>query len=157
MLPHSDNEDMARVPGQRSVKRTETEIRKAIVFWGMRYYKFRKRILYSQQRPTQMRWPRLTTRLDCSGLVACCMKKAKVRPNVDWRYTNTWIQINFGHEVSYESARPGDVVFYGTSRSNPTHEALYLGNGQVLSMGHYPMGIYSIDYRSDRVMIRSFL
>jgi len=149
--------------------------RRLIVGRGLRYYHFRQDIAYSQARPTQIRLPRETTRLDCSGLVACCMDFARVLPRVDWRYTNTWVQIKFGKPVDLDVAKPGDVVFYGTGISNPTHEALYLGTTAqvkglgltppprmlagkwVLSHGHYPMNIYPIDYRSDRVQLRSFL
>jgi cell wall-associated NlpC family hydrolase len=158
---HTDgNDGGVRLPAnRRAYKRGESpaEKRKRIVKFAMRYYKHRRRIRYSQVRPSQLRWPRFMTASDCSGLVAAIMHHCRVLPQVDWRWTNTWVQITYGHEVTYENARPGDVVFYGTSRQNPTHEALYLGNGQVLSNGSYPMGIYSIDYRTDRVMIRSFL
>lgn len=138
-------------------KTTEQKARATVVAIGMRYHHFRQRIRYSQARPTQLRWPKFTTQLDCSGLVAACMHHAKVMPAVDWRWTNTWVQIKLGRPVTLKQARPGDVVFYGTSASNPTHEALYLGDGKVLSNGHYPMGVYPVDYRPDRVGIRSFI
>lgn len=138
-------------------KTTEQKARDTVVHTGMRYYKFRQRIRYSQSRPTQLRWPKFTTQLDCSGLVAACMYHAKVMPAVDWRWTNTWVQIKLGRPVALSQAHPGDVVFYGTSPENPTHEALYLGGGKVLSHGHYPMGIYPVDYRRDRVAIRSLI
>jgi cell wall-associated NlpC family hydrolase len=138
-------------------KKTEADVRSRIVKIAMRYHKYRARIAYSQSRPTDLRWPRFVRRLDCSGLVAACMHHAKVMPAVDWRWTNTWVQIKLGRPVTLKQAKPGDVVFYGTSASNPTHEALYIGGGQVLSNGHYPMGIYPVDYRSDRVAIRSFI
>lgn len=143
---------------------------------GLRYFRFRSRIRYSQARPTQILLPRETTRLDCSGLVACCMDFAGVKPNVDWRYTNTWVQIHWGVSRTLATAKPGDVVFYGPARTDPSHEALYLGTltqlrkligvptevasemagggRYVLSMGHYPMGIYVVDYRGDRIAIK---
>lgn len=135
----------------------EDKARATVVAMGMRYHKYRQRIRYSQSRPTQLRWPKFTTRLDCSGLVAACMHHAKVLPSVDWRWTNTWVQIKLGRPVTLKQAKPGDIVFYGTSARNPTHEALYLGDGKVLSNGHYPMGIYPVDYRPDRVGIRSLI
>lgn len=138
-------------------KKPEAAVRARVVKIAMRYYRFRSRIAYSQARPTDLRWPRFVRRLDCSGLVAACMNHAKVMPAVDWRWTNTLVQIKLGRPVSLQKAKPGDVVFYGTSVQNPTHEALYLGNGKVLSNGHYPMGIYPVDYRDDRVAIRSFI
>ena len=159
---------------------TKTIKRRNIINRGLRYYHYRNRIAYSQARPTQITLPRETTRLDCSGLVACCMDFAEVMPKVDWRYTNTWIQDDLGTRVTLANARPGDVVFYGPRLGNPTHEALYLGTladlktlkvtiapevekamkgggRMVLSNGHHPMGLYPIDYRSDRVEIRRFV
>jgi hypothetical protein len=147
---------------------------------GTRYYHFRQQILYSQARPTQLRLPRETTRLDCSGLVAACMDFAGVLPRVDWRYTNTWVQIRLGKMVTLPRARPGDVVFYGPSKTNPTHEAMLLGTLKqlralikvpdeivrkmsvvgapyVLSHGHYPMNVFPLDYRDDRIQIRDLI
>ncbi len=167
-LPISDGDD--RVLHKPVGAREKALIR------GFRYYHFRSKIAYSQARPTQLRLPRETTRLDCSGLVAACMDFAGL-PG-DWRYTNTDTQIQQGHKVTLGRARPGDVVFYGVG-SDPSHEALYLGTlahlrelvdvpGEVaaamrdndecvLSHGHYPMLIDHIDYRSDRIQIRSLL
>lgn len=155
--------------------RSNQKIRHQIVGRGLRYYRFRNDIGYSQARPTEITLPRVTDRLDCSGLVAACMDFAGVLPKVDWRYTNTWTQIRLGRKVDPRYAKPGDVVFYGQT-GNPTHEALYLGTRDqltaleidppdavdvpgkwVLSMGHYPMGIYQLDYRGDRIQVRSFL
>lgn len=134
-----------------------TGARARVVNRGLRYHHYRAQIAYSQARPTQLRIPRETTRLDCSGLVAACMDYAGVLTSVDWRFTNTWSQIKLGRPVTLEHARAGDVVFYGTSPTNPTHEALYLGDGRVLSNGHYPMGVYPVDYRPDRVAIRDLI
>lgn len=160
-------------------KSPEKKARDNALAIGLRYFKFRSRIAYSQSRPTQLRWPKFTTKLDCSGLVAACMHHAKVMPNVDWRWTNTWIQIKMGRPVTLTQAKPGDIVFYGTSPSNPTHEALMLGTLEqlqarikvpadvarlmrgrgkcVLTNGHYPMSIEPVDYRSDRVAIRAVI
>ena len=170
-VAHPDHDDnVVNVNPSSNMKR-----RHMIAGRGLRYYRFRKDIAYSQARPTQIRLPRETTRLDCSGLVACCMDFARVLPRVDWRYTNTWVQIKFGKPVDLQNAKPGDVVFYGPRTGNPTHEALFLGTREqlkgldleppdemkagrwVLSHGHYPMGIYPVDYRSDRIQVRTFL
>lgn len=153
--------------------------REKVLIRGLRYYHFRGKIAYSQARPTQLRLPRETTRLDCSGLVAACMDFAQVLPRVDWRWTNTWVQINLGKAVTLARARPGDVVFYGPRKGDPTHEALFLGTlkqlralitvpdevaeqfhgtgPHVLTNGHYPMGIQPVDYRSDRIQIRDLI
>lgn len=163
----------------RIVRAPKLTSRDRVLIRGTRYYHFRRDIAYSQARPTQLRLPRETTRLDCSGLVAACMDFAGVLPKVDWRYTNTWVQIKLGRAVPTLRAKAGDVVFYGTSKTNPTHEALYLGTlaelkrlitvpaevarqmtgrgPYVLSHGHYPMGIFPLDYRGDRVQIRDLI
>ena len=170
---------MSHQDGDDSVLNQKLSKRQKVLIRGSRYYHFRGKIQYSQARPTQLRLPRETTRLDCSGLVAACMDFAGVLPRVDWRYTNTWTQKAMGKAVTFPRARPGDVVFYGPSRNNPTHEALLLGTlkqlraymevpGEVaaqmdgpgpyvLSDGHYPMGIYVLDYRSDRIQIRDLI
>lgn len=170
----------AHFDGDDSTLAQPRDPRRSILDRAFRYYHFRDRIAYSQARPTQIVLPRNTTQLDCSGLVAACMDYAGVLPNVNWRYTNTWIQDDLGERVTVEEALPGDVVFYGPKIGNPTHEALYLGfagnvksivgdlpaevavamkgeRRMVLSNGHHPMGIYPLDYRSDRLEIRRFV
>ena len=166
---------MTAVPQDGDDRLVQTQLTAAqkILVRGTRYYHFRDRIAYSQARPTQLRLPRETTRLDCSGLVAACMDFAGVMPNVDWRYTNTWVQIQLGRQVA--KPLPADVVFYGHN-GNPTHEALYLGTlaqlrtqitvpaevaaemkgrgACVLSHGSYPMKILPVDYRGDRIQVR---
>ena len=122
------------------------------------FHKHRWHIRYSQSRPTQLRWPRFVTRQDCSGLVSCVMHLLDVMPGVDWRYQNTWSLIPRGKGVrSVKEAKPMDVVFYGPAPNNPVHVALYIGGGQVLSNGHYPMQKAPIDYRSDRIAIRRYI
>lgn len=171
---------MANRDGDDSIVRApKLTARDKVLIRGQRYYHFRRDIAYSQARPTQLRLPRETTRLDCSGLVAACMDFAGVLPKVDWRYTNTWVQIRFGRATTLAKAKPGDVVFYGPSRTNPTHEALFLGTlaqlrklvdvpaevarrmqgkgACVLSHGHYPMDVYPVDYRGDRIQIRDLI
>lgn len=167
---HADHDDRVAIPKL-------TDRQKALIR-GFRYYHFRGKIAYSQARPTQLRLPRETTRLDCSGLVAACFDFAGVLPKVDWRWTNTWVQIKLGRKVTLARARPADVVFYGRS-GDPTHEAMFLGNlaelrklvkvpdeiakhmtgghDYVLTNGHYPMSIEQVDYRSDRIQIRDLI
>lgn len=168
VMPDGDDRKVVIAPTSKM------KIRHQIVGRGLRYHHFRKDIAYSQARPSQIRLPRETTRMDCSGLVAACMDFAGVMPKVDWRYTNTWLQIRFGRAVELRFAKPGDVVFYGRP-GDPTHEALFLGTRTqldeigvepphqmkggrwVLTNGHYPMSIEPVDYRSDRIAVRTFL
>lgn len=126
--------------------------------WHNELYNRRGQVAYSQARPSQLRKAKDITRADCSGSVAGGCAWAKILPRVDWRYTNTWVQIALGKPVAnIKAALPGDVVLYGSSTSNPTHEALYLGGGRVWSFGSYPVKILPVDYRHDRVAIRRFL
>ena len=167
------------VDGDDRVAIPKLTAREKALIRGARYYHFRGKIAYSQARPTQLRLPRETTRLDCSGLVAACFDFAGVLPQVDWRWTNTWVQIKLGRAVTLPRARPGDVVFYGPRDGNPTHEALFLGTlrelrklitvpdevarkmtgsgDYVLSDGHFPMRVYPLDYRDDRIQIRDLI
>ena len=168
-----------RVDGDDRLAIPKLTKREKVLIRGFRYYHYRGKIAYSQSRPTQLRLPRETTRLDCSGLVAACMDFAQVLPKVDWRWTNTWVQIALGRAVTLPRARPGDVVFYGPRAGNPTHEAMFLGTlkqlkalvtvpaevasqfhgtgPHVLTNGHYPMQIQPVDYRSDRIQIRDLI
>jgi len=160
----------------------ETKVRDRIVETAWALYKRRFKIPYSQARPSIL--VKLlalifrVTRSDCSGFVAACMYRAGVLPHVDWRYTNTWVQIKLGRWVGLHHAKPGDVVFYGAVYSrkedapadrrwrlvsfgrvwhDPTHEALYVGDGKVVSDGHFPISVFDVDYRPDRLQVRSFV
>ncbi len=124
------------------------------VAWHQALYNRRFQVPYSQARPSQLYRPELITRADCSGSVAGGCAWAEILPAVDWRWTNTWIQVRFGAKIaSIASARVGDVFFYGS----PSHEALYLGGGLVWSFGSYPMRIVRWDYRADFHSIRRYL
>jgi hypothetical protein len=50
-------------------------------------------------------------------------------------YGYTGTQINHGRRVSLAQAKPGDLVFYGWSHGIPTHVAVYVGGGRVVSHG----------------------
>lgn len=121
--------------------------------WHNALYNRRFAVPYSQARPSQLVEATRVTRADCSGSIAGGCWWAGILKVVDWRYTNTWSQITFGHAVaSVKDAIPGDVFLYGS----PSHEALYLGNGLVWSFGSYPAKILPHDYRHDRCAIRRF-
>ena len=120
------------------------------------FYKNRFHIRYSQSRPTQLRWPKFVTRMDCSGLVSNVFWRLGVGKHIAWESQNTWSLIQLGKAVPGAKIKPLDVVFYGPAKDDPHHVAIYIGGGKVLSNGHYPMGKYPIDYRSDRIGIRRF-
>jgi cell wall-associated NlpC family hydrolase len=73
---------------------------------------------------------------DCSSFVTWCYFAAGAPdPNGlgynGFGYTGT--QIAHGQEKG--RPRPGDLVFYGPSRSAINHVTLYVGNGRVISHG----------------------
>lgn len=129
-------------------------------------YERRAHVAYSQARPSQLLRrglplrvaAKLIGRADCSGLVALACHRAGIRPEVDWRWTNTWTQLaTFRREVPAAHATIGDLVFYGPSPGNPTHVAILLRGERLLTNGHHPMSLEVLDYRPDRIHIRSLL
>lgn len=67
-----------------------------------------------------------------------------------WRAGNTTSMVRCGQNVNRNELLRGDAVFYGGSRTEPEHLAIYIGNNRVFSHGS-PGGprILSIDYRTD--------
>jgi hypothetical protein len=125
--------------------------------WHTALYNRRGAIAYSQYRPSQLGRPESITRADCSGSIAGGCHWAGILPKVDWRWTNTDVQILFGQHIpDLASAKLGDVIFYGRG-GNPSHEALYLGGGRVWSFGSYPIKLLDASYRHDRIAIRRFV
>ena len=105
-----------------------------------------------------IRPPRHPAWEDCSSFATWCYWAAgAVDPNGlgynGFGYTGTQVQ----HGKTTNSPRPGDLVFYGGG-SVPSHVAVYVGNGKVVSHGSEP-GPYllPIDYRSDRSQVRSYV
>ena len=67
---------------------------------------------------------------DCSGLTMRAWGAAGVTLNRSSR--DQYRQV---YKISYDSMRPGDLIFYGTVPSDPGsvyHVAMYIGNGQVV-------------------------
>lgn len=136
--------------------RLSTKIERQLA-WHMALYNRRMSVMYSQLRPSQLGRPESITRADCSGSIAAGCNWAGILPAVDWRWTNTDVQIIFGQPVpDIARAKMGDVIFYGRG-DNPSHEALYLGGGRVWSFGSYPIKLLEADYRHDRIAIRRFV
>ncbi len=150
----------------------DQKVRDAIVSAGFFWYSHRGQIAYSQARPFQIGKPVwVPSRWDCSAFVTCCHYAAGA-PDPNGRgydhqgYTGTLI--DHGVKVSsVDQLRPGDLIFYGHSPSmpgfpggSPTHVALYVGvkdgEHRILSHGHYPMGYYTYDYRSDLNQYRHY-
>jgi peptidoglycan hydrolase-like protein with peptidoglycan-binding domain len=130
----------------------EAHVRRTIVdaarFWNTR----RAEIDYSQARPFELKKPpEVPRRTDCSGFVTICHRAGGAKnPNVErgqrlpyngFGYTGTLL--SGGRKCRVEELRPGDLVFYGFTTTpspafplnSPTHVALWLGDGDVMSHG----------------------
>jgi hypothetical protein len=106
--------------------------------------------------------PRVPSWEDCSSFATWCYWAAGAPdPNGlgynGFGYTGT--QILQGSETA--DPRPGDLCFYGPTRSNITHVTVYVGNGCVVSHGREegPELYGSANYRraQDLQQIRSYL
>lgn len=151
--PHFDTYALELVRRSSQMSARDLKIAKQIG-WLNALYNRRSVVSYSQVRPSQLGEATRITRADCSGSIAASCHWADILSVVDWRYTNTWVQISLGREVpGIADAKPGDVILYGS----PSHEALYLGDGLVWSFGSYPIKILRHDYRHDRNSIRRFV
>lgn len=129
--------------------------------WLMEFYNTRYSKRYSQHRPSQMGRAQDISYADCSGMVAASCNWARILPRVDWRWTNTDVQISFGEPVNdLSKVLPGDTVLYGHG-SDPNHEAAAVGGRRVLSFGSYPAKLLDIDYNrgslGGRIAIRRFV
>lgn len=116
------------------------------------YYGQRTRIAYSQARPIQtvyygIRPPEIPRVLDCSGLAITCYwvngLAYKLGDENAHGFGNTWTLAKYGSTVLQGNLKPGDLVFY---YADCHHVAVYVGNGKVVSNGHYPMGLYDVCY-----------
>lgn len=77
---------------------------------------------------------------DCSGFVSyvySCMGISISRSSYSQQYV--------GYGVSYAEAQPGDILIWGYSDGNPTHSALYVGNGQMIHAANYGTGVIVSD------------
>lgn len=78
----------------------------------------------------------LTKGADCSGFVLSIYKKYGIElPH----YSKS--QSNCGTEISYKNAQPGDLLFYGSSKSTISHVAIYLGDGKIVHANDEKTGI----------------
>lgn len=94
----------------------------------------------------------LTNGADCSGFVLSIYKKYGVSlPH------SSVAQAGYGTRVSLAEAKPGDLIFYGNSKSI-NHVAIYIGSGQVVHASSKRTGIKisNATYRSP-VTIRRIL
>lgn len=85
---------------------------------------------------------------DCSGLTMRAWGAAGVAINRSSR--DQYRQV---YKITYDSMRPGDLIFYGTVASDPgsvNHVAMYIGNGQVVeaSRAGIPVRIAAVRWTS---------
>jgi hypothetical protein len=75
-----------------------------------------------------------------------------------WAAGYTGTLIGHGKEVSLRDGLPGDLVLYGTSRSNTEHVAMKIGHNRVFSHGSEG-GPYILpyNYRSDVICARRYI
>lgn len=137
----------------------EQKVRHSIVAAAYYWYSHRLQIQYIQSRPFALGKPPFVPHgWDCSAFAtACHFAGGAPDPNrLNYNHQGyTGTLLNSGRTVgSVSELEPGDLVFYGyTTRSSPafphgspTHVAVYVGNGRVISNGHYPMGLYPVNY-----------
>lgn len=102
----------------------------------------------------------LSSGVDCSGFVHQVFKKvgADVIYNLP-RTSNGMSKSTWGKKITYEEARPGDLMFYGSGgKKTVDHVAIYIGDGKIIhaSSVDKKVVIEDWDYRIPLV-IRNFL
>lgn len=137
----------------------KAHVRDEIVEAGFYWYAHRYQIRYSQNRPAIMcKPPTIPAQWDCSMFFTNCHYAGGAPdPNrLGYKgigYTGTLLA--GGARCKQSDLEPGDAIMYGATIvarpgfpvGSPTHVALYVGKGMVLSLGSYPMGYYKYDYR----------
>ena len=75
-----------------------------------------------------------TLGFDCSGLA-----KYSVYQGTGWSiYHKAQVQYTDGPHIELSQRKPGDLVFFGSSKSNIWHVAIYIGNDEIVEApGHY--------------------
>lgn len=131
----------------------EQKIRRAIVaeaYWALANNGL---FVYAQFRPmpSSLRVPEAHNRVDCSTFYTlCCKAGGAVDPNgrgYDGQgYTGTLVS----HGTPTSSPVPGDAAFYGNMGNGiPSHVAMVVDGGMVISDGHTPISKYPARYRTD--------
>lgn len=93
---------------------------------------------------------------DCSGMVQHVLQQFGVDPG---RNTTAQIANRNGAPVeNLGAALPGDILFFGGTATNPEHEGIYIGNGQMIDSPHTgsTIGIHNIAGYGAIVGIRRF-
>ncbi|MCD8378910.1 MAG: NlpC/P60 family protein [Lachnospiraceae bacterium] len=83
----------------------------------------------------------LTNGADCSGFVL------SVYAHFGYSLPHSSAaQANCGTRISTSELQPGDLLFYGSSASNISHVAIYIGNGQIVHASDERSGIKISNY-----------
>ncbi len=71
---------------------------------------------------------KLSTGFDCSGLVQYVLRSVGIAAP-----RTTWQQYTFGKNISSRALQPGDLLFFTTYASGPTHVGIYVGNRRFVN------------------------
>jgi cell wall-associated NlpC family hydrolase len=147
---------MAKAPAPATPSTQRAAIVKAAIYAASRAYM----IHYTQSGARmqgvreRIRLPRVPSYEDCSSFVTWLYWLVGAPDPNGLRFNGfgfTGTQIANGRRISESFIRPGDLVFYGgwTRWSAPTHVAIYIGGGRVVSHGSEigPI-VSSMHYRS---------
>lgn len=129
-------------------------LRDKIVKVAIRAYNEREHYVYRQYRPMakDLFSEEAYTKTDCSSFTTLVFKAAGAGdPNGSaynyngYGYTGTLVHIG---EWTTDPL-PGDLAFYGGTKSVPGHVAIYIGNDECIGFGSTPIKRHSVHYRSD--------
>ncbi len=76
----------------------------------------------------------LTKGCDCSGFIHAIFKKVGAKVINDMpRSSNPMSKSTLGKKITYQEAKPGDLMFYGSGgKSTVDHVAIYIGDGKII-------------------------
>lgn len=95
---------------------------------------------------------------DCSGFCLQVYKACGIDISKLPRTSYDMASCSRGRRVSISEAKPGDLVFYGTSSGEVNHVAIYLGDGKIIHEKGRAYGcvISSVYYR-DIIKVKNFI
>lgn len=149
---------LKKAEGLQAAQDLETReqwIRKTIVAEGYWALANNGLFVYRQYRPmpSSLRVKEARDEVDCSTYVTLCYKAAgAIDPNGLGYNGSGYTGSQWTRGEAIASPQPGDVAFYGSmpgTNGIPSHEALVVDGGNVISFGHTPISKYSLFYRSD--------
>lgn len=129
---------------------------------ALEFYAAREHYVYRQVRPMPdcLLCPDAYARLDCSSSVTLMYRESALEdPNglgySGQGYTGTL----WGRGQAVDTPQAGDLCFYGYDSRGPfpSHVAICIGAGEVVSFGSTPIRRATVRYRSDYRGARSYL